>query len=166
MLDLAVFLWIHICSMAMLIGGMTFVFLVLRPALSRRSEETAVKEASAFVRARFRLIAVFLTAAVIASGILNIIFDPPKKGWIVLLIGKVLLAGAVLYLYFRNAFGKLPKGATREQPVPSESGIVEGPSEWKTTWLLSPTSSQVKIELIAIGGALIVALLGVILVSR
>ncbi len=159
-----IFPWIHVCSMAMLVGGMTFVFLALRPGLARRAEEASVREVSSFLRGRFRVIAVFLTAAIVASGILNIIFYPPKGAWkIVLLIVKVLLAGGILFLYFRSAF---LKAAARGAAKPSASAgatPAEGPGEWKAAWLSSPSPTQVKIELISIAGVLVVILLGVIL---
>lgn len=160
--------WIHLSSIAMLVGGMTFVFFALRPALSRHSEETTMKPVSSFIRKRFRWIAVLLTAVIVASGIVNIIIAPPAKWYILLLIFKVLLAGAVLSLYFRNAFAKAaPLGAAEPSAVPppdaADVSRAEGASEWKTAWLLAPTPSQVKMELALIAGALLVILLGVIL---
>jgi hypothetical protein len=150
--------------MAMFVGGMTFVFLVLRPGLARHPEEASVREVSSFLRGRFRVIAVFLTAAIVASGILNIIFYPPKGAWrIVLLIVKVLLAGGILYLYFRNAFLKAAVGGAAKPSASAGATPAEGPREWKAAWLLSPSPTQVKIELISIAGVLVVILLGVIL---
>jgi len=163
-----IFPWIHVCSMAMLVGGMTFVFLLLRPGLARHAEEAGVREVSSFLRGRFRVIAVFLTAAIVASGILNIIFYPPRGAWkIVLLIVKVLLAGGILYLYFRNAFLKTAvRGAAEHSPqgaAPAGAAPAAQPGDWKAAWLLSPSPTQVKIELISIAGVLGVILLGVIL---
>ncbi len=160
--------WIHLSSMAVLVGGMIFVFFVLRPALSRHTGEPPMKIVSSFIRARFRWIAVLLTAVIIASGVLNIILAPPRKWYILLLILKVLLAGGVLFLYFRNAFAKVPcRGVPQPPtapPVDAAKGTpAEKATEWKTAWLLAPTASQVKMELVLIGGALLVILLGVIL---
>jgi len=160
--------WIHLCSMAMLVGGMTFVFFALRPALSRDREEPAIKTASSFLRARFRWIAVVLTAAIVASGIVGIIVAPPKKWYILLLIFKVLLAGAIVFFYFRNAFAKMPAAAAPEPGAapPADAadvGLPEKEGEWKTAWLLSPGSPQLRMELMLIAGALVVILLGIIL---
>jgi hypothetical protein len=161
--------WIHVCSVAMLVGGMTFVFFALRPALSRHSEEPGVKGASSFVRTRFRTIAILLTTVLVASGIVNIVIAPPKGWFIVVLIVKVLAAGAVLLLYFRNAFAKVPvSGSPEPSPrPPTAAPDTGGPSkkvpEWRTAWLLAPTPSQVRMELVLIAGAMLVILLGVIL---
>ena len=151
-----------------MVGGMAFVFYVLRPALSRHAEDPAMKPVSSFIRARFRWVAVLLTAVIIASGVVNIIIAPPKGWYILVLVVKVLLAGAVLSLYFRNAFAKA-SGAASPEPSPAPPADAAGVSspekagEWKTAWLLAPRASQVKIELILIAGALLVILLGVIL---
>ncbi len=160
--------WIHVSSMAILVGGMAFVFFALRPALSRHAEEPTVKRVSFFIRARFRWVAVLLTAVIVASGVINIIIAPPRGWYILLLVVKVVLAAAVLLLYFRNAFAKIP-GAEASQPPPAPPADAadvsprEKASEWKTAWLLAPTPSQVKIELIVIAGAVVVILLGAIL---
>lgn len=160
--------WIHVSAMAMLVGGMAFVFFALRPALSRHAEEPTMKSVSSFIRARFRWVAVLLTAVIVASGFVNITIPSPKGWYILLLIVKVLLAGGVLLLYFRNAFAKIPGTQASEPPPapPADAADVTSPqktSEWKTAWLLAPTPSQMKIELILIGGAIIVILLGAIL---
>ncbi len=160
--------WIHISSIAMLVGGMTFVFLALRPALSRHAEEPTMKPVASFIRARFRWIAVLLTGVIVASGIVNIVIARHGRWYIPVFIVKVLLAGTVLILYFRNAFEKAP-GAVASEPSPApppDAADVRSPdkaSEWKTAWLLAPTLSQVKMELILIAGVLLVILLGVIL---
>ena len=160
--------WIHISSIAILMGGMTFVFLALRPALSRHAEEPTMKPVAFFIRARFRWIAVLLTGLIVASGIVNIVIAPPKGWFILLLIFKALLAGTVLFFYFRNAFAKTPRAVAPEPspaPPPNAADVrsPEKASEWKTAWLLAPTPSQLKMELILIAGVLLVILLGVIL---
>jgi len=154
----------------MLVGGMTFVFFALRPALSRQAEQAAVKSVSAFVRTRFRLIGILLTTLIVASGIVNIILSPPE-GWlcILALIFKVFLGAGVLALYFRNAFAKAPTFVAPEPSAPEprsaeETSPAEKASEWKTAWLLAPTRSQVNMELMLIGGASVVILLGIVLV--
>ncbi|NQT83437.1 hypothetical protein HQ563_10455 [bacterium] len=165
---LTVVRWIHLSSMAVLVGGMSFVFFVLRPALSRHAEEPAMKPVSSFIGTRFRWVAVLLTAVIVASGIVNIIIAPPRGWYILLLVVKVVLAAGVLSLYFRNAFAKIP-GADVPEPSPLPPADAPGvsppekPSEWKTAWLLTPTVLQVKIELALIAVALLVILLGVIL---
>jgi hypothetical protein len=162
--------WIHVSSVAMFVGGMTFVFFVLRPALSPRAQEPGMKGTSSFIRARFRLITTLLTGIIVASGVVNIIVAPPRRWYIVLLIFKVLAAGVVFALYFRNAFAKVP-GARVSQPVsplPTGTADTGGPEkvpDWKTTWLLAPTPTQVRMELALIAGAFLVILLGVILAS-
>lgn len=165
---LTVVVWIHLWFVSMLVGAMTFVFFILRPALSRQAEEPPMKTLSSFIRARFRWIAVLLAAVIIASGIVNIIIAPPRRWYIALLIVKVLLAIAVVFFYFRNAFAKAPPASAGGASEPSQAEAVEvrrpeKAGEWKTAWLLSPTASQVKMELILIIGALLVILLGVIL---
>jgi len=152
----------------MLVGGMTFVFLALRPALSRHAEEPTMKPVASFIRARFRWIAVLLTGGIVASGIINIVIARPGRWYIPVFIVKVLLAVAVLFFYFQNAFAKAP-GAVAPEPSPAppaDAADVSAPektTEWKTAWLLAPTASQLKMEMILTGGALLVILLGVIL---
>ena len=164
------FLWIHTSSAAMLVGGMTFVFFVLRPGLLRQSDEGPAKGVAAFVRTRFRLVCILLTTLIVSSGIVNIILSPPKKWYILLLILKVLLAAGVLGFYFRNAFAKVSYLPVPE-PLPSdaesvrERGTAPKPGESRTTWLLSPSPAQVNTELALIGGALVVILLGILLVT-
>lgn len=164
------FLWLHTGSAAMLSGGMTFVFFVLRPGLSRQSDQGGVKGLAAFVRTRFRLVCIILTTLVVASGIVNIILSPPKGWYVLLLIFKVLLAAAVLGFYFRNAFAKVSHLPPSE-PVPSdvesmqEAASASKPADWRTTWLLAPSPAQVKTELVLIGGAFVVILLGILLVT-
>jgi putative copper export protein len=163
------FLWIHVSSVGALVGGMTFVFFVLRPALSREADEAAVKAVSSFIRTRFRLIGILLSTFIVASGIVNVIFSPPKGWYIVLLIFKVLLATGILYLYFRNAFAKAPtvpvsKPSATEPESLRTASPAETAGEWKSAWLVAPARSQVNMELMLLVGALIVILLGVILV--
>ena len=164
------FLWIHTSSAAMLVGGMTFVFFVLRPGLLRQSDEGPAKGVAAFVRTRFRLVCILLTTLIVSSGIVNVILSPPRKWYILLLILKLLLAAGVLGFYFRNAFAKVSYFPL-PQPSPPDVGPVEErasarkPREWRTPWLLSPSPAQVNTELALIGGALVVILLGILLVT-
>lgn len=164
------FLWVHTGSAAMLVGGMMFVFFVLRPGLTRQSDAGGVKGLAAFVRTRFRLVCILLTMLIVASGIVNIILSPPQGWYILLLIFKVLLAAAVLGFYFRNAFAKVSHLPPSE-PSPSdaestqESASANKPAEWRTTWLLAPSPAQVNTELVLMGGALVVILLGILLVT-
>ena len=160
--------WVYASSIAVLVGGMTFVYFILRPALSRHAEETAIKPVASFVRTRFRWIAILLTAVIIASGIVHVILSPPQGWYIVLLIVTVLLGATVLWFYFRNAFAKTT-GATAAKsapPPPVNSAGASPPdkaSEWKTRWLLEPTDSQLNLELILIGGTFVFVLLNIIL---
>jgi hypothetical protein len=169
MFTLTVVRWIHLSAAALMVGGMAFVYFVLRPALARQAEEPVAKELSSMVRRRFRMIAMLLVAAILGSGIVNIIVAPPRGWWIVLLIVKILLSSAILYLYFRNAFEKAcaVAGAGAASPPPEDAADASAPEkpkdEWKTAWLLAPSSRQLTIELILIGAALVVILLGVIL---
>lgn len=164
------FLWVHTASAAVLVGGMTFVCFVLRPGLTRQSGEGGVKGLAAFVRTRFRLVCILLTTLIVASGIVNIILSPPKGWYVLLLIFKVLLAAAVLGFYFRNAFTKISHLAVVEPSPPNVESMQEAasankPAEWRTTWLLAPSPAQVKTELVLIGGASVVILLGILLVT-
>jgi hypothetical protein len=164
------FWWVHTCSAAMLVGGMTFVFFVLRPGLRRQPDEESLKGVAAFVRTRFRLVCILLTAFIVASGLVNIILSPPKGWYILLLIFKVLLAAGVLGFHFRNAFTKVSHVPLPE-PGPSDNRPTEEPasatnrSDWRTTWLLAPSPAQVSTDLALIAGALVVILLGILLVA-
>jgi hypothetical protein len=149
---------------------MTFVTLILRPALSRHAEEAAMKPVASFIRARFRWVAVLLTAIIVASGVVQIIVEPPA-GWnIALLIAAVLLGAAVLVFYFRNAFAKVAiAGPVEPPPSPPSDGPLpttapKDAGEWKTAWLLKPSDLQVKLEFALIAGAVLFLLLNVILV--
>jgi hypothetical protein len=147
---------------------MTFVYFVLRPALSRRAEEAGIRPVASFVRARFRWIAILLTAVIIASGIVHVVLAPPRGWYIALLIVTVLVGATVLWFYFRNAFAKTtgPTGAESLPPPPANGAGVNPPDktgEWRTRWLLEPTDSQLNLELILIGGAFVFVLLNIIL---
>ena len=161
--------WIYASSVAMFVGGMVFVYFVLRPALSRHAEEPTMKPVASFIRSRFRWIAILLTAVIMASGIVHIILAPPTGWSIVLLIVTVLVGAAILWFYFRNAFARTSTVCAPEPSTapPADAADVKSPekvSEWKTAWLLNPADCQVKMELVLIAGALIFILLNVILI--
>jgi uncharacterized membrane protein len=101
--------WIHIASMATLIGGILFARLALAPSaatLSADSRESLMNE----VAARFRPLVYAAVLGLILSGTFNLLTNPGHRPFYHMLLGiKLLLAAHVFAAAFLVVKPKNPK---------------------------------------------------------
>ena len=92
--------WIHIASMATLLGGMIFWALVLGPAASRlpSGENNALLDRAA---AAFRPLIFLAMSGLLLSGVINYVFNPGHSKFYHMLIGiKFLFVGHIFAVAF------------------------------------------------------------------
>ena len=92
--------WLHISSMATLIGGILYWRLVLEPSL-RGLATDAANAVSAKAAAAYRPIVWAAMTSLILSGVFNLMANPGHKPTYHMLLGiKILLAGHVFAMAF------------------------------------------------------------------
>ncbi len=84
--------WLHIASMATLIGGILFARLVMAPSLAAVSEEARLSLSEAWA-ARYRPFVYAAIAGLVLSGTFNLLTTPGHRPFYHMLLGvKLLLA--------------------------------------------------------------------------
>jgi uncharacterized membrane protein len=108
--------WMHIASVAMLVGGLLFARLVMSPALAGAAPERsgAVMERAA---ARFRPLVLAAMALLTASGVFNILTTPGHRPVYHIVLGIKLLL--VLHVFGISLLVVRPAQPRRERLITS-----------------------------------------------
>ncbi len=157
--------WIHLCSIAVWVGGILFIVAVLRPSFRRNPDQPYPKNLLEFISKRFKIIIIILFATIIASGVINFFFlhKPQHTAlYVVLLIFKIILSVGMIGFYFYNAYlipAKQPQQIAEEALPETEKQEIAH----EIQFLINPSKNQAKLQLGIIAISFIVILLGMIL---
>ena len=157
--------WVHLCSIAVWVGGILFIVAVLRPFFRKNPDESYPKNLLEFISKRFKIIVIILFAIIIASGIINFFFPHKHQNtglYVVLLIFKLILAVGMIGFYFYNAYlipTKQPQQIAEEAPPETEKQDIA----YEIQFLINPSRNQAKLQAGIIAISFIIILLGMIL---
>ena len=103
--------WLHLSAAALLVGGMIFLVVILRPVLGRSSSISGIGKFSNEIHDRFRIYVGILIIVLIITGIINSIDSiisvaeaSLSSGYKTIIRIKVLLAICLFIIYGVNAF--------------------------------------------------------------
>lgn len=103
-----VVLWIHLISAMIWIGGMLFVWLVLRPALKRPALDSQAQTVLSLVEGRFRTIRWYSLLTLLGTGLFNLIHEGSsarlESSWGGVLMVKLFFVAAVMGITGINDF--------------------------------------------------------------
>lgn len=101
-------LWIHLISAMIWIGGMLFVWLVLRPALKRPAFDSQAQAVLSHVEGRFRTIRWYSLLTLLGTGLFNLIHEGSsarlESSWGGVLMIKLFFVAAVMGISGINDF--------------------------------------------------------------
>ena len=99
--------WLHLSSASLLIGGMVFLVVVLRPVLGRNGPVSGIGTLADQIHNRFRTYVGIVIGVIIITGIINSSTGMGKdlsSGYVMVIRIKVLLAVCLFIIYGVNAF--------------------------------------------------------------
>ncbi|ODS32805.1 MAG: hypothetical protein SCARUB_02062 [Candidatus Scalindua rubra] len=103
--------WFHLSAAALLVGGMVFLVVVLRPVLGKNSSVSGIGTLANDVHGRFRIYVGILIGVLIVTGILNSIGSimsiaetSLSSGYKTVIRIKVILAFCLFIIYGVNVF--------------------------------------------------------------
>lgn len=99
--------WLHLSSASLLIGGMVFLVVILRPVLGRNYSISGIDTIADQIHNRFRAYVGIIIGVIIITGIINSLTGMGKdfsSGYVIVIRIKVLLAICLFIIYGVNAF--------------------------------------------------------------